>query len=149
MLVLAGCQTAPQPEQKRNVAADIAEINANRDQFAAAHNSNDAKAVAAYFAGDAVLSLPDQPALEDKKAVQTALEDFFRQNAAKIKHDPLETQVAGDWAYERGNITETVTPKAGKPIEQSVKYLVILKRQPDGSWKIHRDMDNSNLKEPT
>lgn len=149
MLVLAGCQTAPQPEQKRNVAADIAAINANRNQFAAAYNSNDAEAVAAYFADDAVLMLPDQPALEGKQAVQAALEDFFKQNAANIKHNPLETQVAGDWAYERGNITETVTPKAGKALVRSLKYLVILKHQPDGTWKIHLDMDNSNLKEPT
>ncbi|MCL5005750.1 MAG: hypothetical protein M1404_04390 [Acidobacteria bacterium] len=53
--------------------------------------------------------------------------------------------MAGDWAYERGNITETVTPKSGKPLERSLKYLAILNRQADGAWKIHLDIDNSNL----
>ena len=149
MLVFAGCQTGPQPGQKRDVIADIAAINALRDQFATAYNSNDAATAAAFFTDDAVLMFPNQAAVEGKQAIQAALEDFFKQNAAKITHTPLETQVAGDWAYERGNITETVTPKSGKAIERSLKYLVILKRQPDGSWKIHRDMDNSNLKEPT
>ncbi len=148
MLVFAGCQSMLQPEQKRDVSADIAAINALREQFAAAFNSNDAVAAAAYFTDDAVLMFPDQPALEGKQAIQAALEDFFKQNAAEIEHTPLETKVADDWAFDRGNITETVTPKAGKPIERSLKYLVILKRQPDGSWKIHRDMDNSNVKEP-
>lgn len=63
----------------------------------------------------------------------------------KSRTTPLETQVAGDWAYERGNITETVTPKSGKPLERSLKYLAILNRQADGAWKIHLDIDNSNL----
>lgn len=149
MLAFAGCQTASQLEQEGDVATDIQAINALRDQFATAYNSSDAAAAAACFADDVVLMLPDRPALEGKQAIQAALEDFFKQNAAKMVHIPLETQVAGDWAYDRGNITETVTPKAGKPIERPVKYLVILKRQPDGSWKIHRDMDNSDLKEST
>jgi uncharacterized protein (TIGR02246 family) len=147
MLVLAGCQTAPEAEQKRDTAADIQAINAGRDEFAAAFNSNNAAAVAAGYTDDAVLMFPDQPAIEGKQAIQAALEDYFKQNAAKITHTPLETQVAGDWAYERGNITETVTPKSGKTVEKSLKYLVILKRQADGSWKVHLDMDNSNLKE--
>ena len=92
---------------------------------------------------------PYQEAYEGTQAIQAVLEDFFKQNAARITHTPLETEVAGDWAYERGSITETVTPKSGKPMEKSLKYLVILKRQPDGSWKVYRDMDNNNLKEPT
>ena len=149
MFTFTGCQTAPQPEQKRDAAADIKAINELRSQFATAYNANDAAAAAAYFADDAILMFPNQEAIEGKQAIQAALEDFFKQNAARITHTPLETEVAGDWAYERGNITETVTPKSGKAIERSLKYLVILKRQPDGSWKIHRDMDNSNLKEPT
>ena len=148
MLVFAGCQTAPQPDQKRDTAADMAAINELRGQFAAAYNANDAAAAAACYADDAIAMFPDQEAIEGTQAIQATIEGFFRQNAPKITHTPLETQVAGDWAYERGNITETATSKSGKAIERSLKYLVILKRQPDGSWKVYRDMDNSNLKEP-
>ncbi len=61
---------------------------------------------------------------------------------------PLETQVAGDWAYDRGNYTVTVTPKSGKPMEASAKYLIIVKRQPDGSWKVYREISNSNNPPP-
>ena len=63
MLTFAGCHTAPQPEQKRDVAADIKAINALRDQFAAAYNSNDAAAVAAYYSDDAIVMLPNQAAI--------------------------------------------------------------------------------------
>lgn len=138
MVVFVGCQTVPQPEQKWDTAAELAAINGLRNQFAAAYNSNDAAAM-----------FPNQPSIQGRQAIQATLEDFFKQNTAKITHTPLETQVVGDWAYERGNITETLTAKSGKAIEKSLRYLVILKRLPDGSWKVYRDISNSNVKEAT
>jgi len=148
MLTFAGCQTAPKPEEKRDVAADTTAINALRDQFTAAFNSNDAAATAATYTGDAIAMLANQAAVEGKQAIQASYEAMFKGNAVKIALTPLETQVAGDWAYDRGNATITVTPKSGKPIEESSKYLVIAKRQPDGSWKLYRDIDNSNNPPP-
>ena len=53
--------------------------------------------------------------------------------------------MAGGWGFERGNLTLIVTPKSGKPAEESNKYMVIRKRQPDGAWKVHLDVDNSDL----
>lgn len=152
ILTFGACRTASQPEQneqKRSVAADIKAIDALRDRFAAAYNSNDAAAVAAFYADDAILMLPNQAAIEGKQAIQTTLSDYFRENAVKITPTPQETHVAGDWAFERGNIRETVIMNSGKARHRSLKYLVILKRQSDGSWKVHLDMDSSNLKGPT
>jgi ketosteroid isomerase-like protein len=34
--------------------------------------------------------------------------------------------------------------KGGRPISIDGKYMTILERQADGSWKIHRDIFNSN-----
>jgi ketosteroid isomerase-like protein len=33
----------------------------------------------------------------------------------------------------------------GEPIPYDGKFLTIFKRQSDGSWKIHRDIYNSNV----
>jgi ketosteroid isomerase-like protein len=39
----------------------------------------------------------------------------------------------------------SIAPKAGgTPMEDAGKYLVILQRQPDGGWKVTRDIDNSS-----
>ena len=138
-------RSVPRPEQKRTHAADFIVIGALHDQFAAAFNSNDAKAVAAFYTEDAALMLPGRPAIQGRQAILTMFEECFKQNAAKIKHTALDTQVAGDWAYERGKIREDVIPRFDQPLEQSLKYLAILKRQADGAWKIHVDIDNSNL----
>ena len=148
MLTFAGCQTAPTPEPKRDVAADTTAINALRDQVTAAYNSNDAAALAANYADDAIMLNPNQAAVEGRRDIQAAYEASFKLSSSKIALTPLETQVAGDWAYDRGNATITITPKSGKPMEESGKYLVICKRQPDGAWKLHREMSNSNNPPP-
>ena len=147
-LTFAGCQTATAPEHKSDVAADLKAINTLRADFAAAYNSNDAAATTAYYADNAIAMPPHQAAVEGRQGIRVMLEALFKENAAKIVHTPLETQVAGDWAYERGNAVATVTPKSGKPMEESIKYLVILKRQTDGSWKVYRDMHNANTLPP-
>lgn len=153
MLTFAGCQTAPTPEPKRDVAADTAAINALRDKVTAAFNSADAAALAAAYADDAIMMNPNQETVEGKQAIQASYEAMFKENAGKIAVTlvltPLETQLAGDWAYDRGNATSSITPKSGKPVEQSGKYLVILKRQSDGSWKLHREMSNMNNPPPS
>ena len=87
--------------------------------------------------------------LLEVQAIQASYEAMFKENAVKFVPTPFETQVAGDWAYDRGNATVTVTPKSGKQMEESVKYLVIVKRQPDGSWKIYRLISNSNNPPPS
>ena len=149
MLTFTGCQTAPQPAQKRDVAADTTAIKALGDQYDAAVNSGDAAGVAATYADDGIEMAPNQAATEGRQAIQASNEASFKEYAFKIAETPLETQVAGDWAYGRGNYTLTVTPKSGKPTEGSGKYLFIAKRQPDGSWKYYRAIWNSNNPPPS
>jgi uncharacterized protein (TIGR02246 family) len=149
MLALIGCQIAPQPEQNRDVGADTRAINALIDQYTAAHNSNDVAANVAIFADDAIVMMPDQAAIEGKQAIRSFVEAAFKERTYKIVPTPLETQVAGDWAYVRVNFTGTVTPKSGKPMEISYKFLWICRRQPDSSWKIYRVILNSNNPPPS
>jgi uncharacterized protein (TIGR02246 family) len=146
IMFAAGCQPAPQPQQKAAAPPDPAPINALRDQFGAAYNSGDAAAVANLYSEDGVALPAHQPAIEGRAAIQQWLQGFFAENTAKLVITSQELQIAGDWAYDRGMFTMTLTPKkgGGKPIEDAGKYLVILKRQADGAWKVHRDMDNSN-----
>ena len=57
-----------------------------------------------------------------------------------------EVTVSGDMAVARGVYQATLTPKAGGDnILVDGKYMTLLQRQPDGSWKIHRDIFNSNV----
>lgn len=111
MLTFAGCQTAPLPKQRRDAAADLKTINGLRDQFTAAYNS---KHAAACYADDAILMLPNQPAIKGRQPIQAWIETYFKENSAKMVHTPLETQVAGDWAYEGGTSRPPSPPSTAK-----------------------------------
>jgi uncharacterized protein (TIGR02246 family) len=138
-------RSVARPEPKRNHAADLEAVGALPDLYAEAFNSNDAKAVAAFYTEDAVLMPPRIPAVQGRQAIETMFVGYFKQHAAKIKHTALDTQGPGAWAYDRGKIREVDTSRSGQPLEQSLKHLAILKRQAGGAWKIHVDIDNSNL----
>ena len=56
-----------------------------------------------------------------------------------------DVQVAGDLAVETGRYEMTFTPKQGKAINDKGKYVTVWQRQPDGSWKVLRDISNSDL----
>lgn len=60
-----------------------------------------------------------------------------------------EVKILGDWAFEWGKFEGVVKPAAGgEPESSSGKVMRILRRQPDGSWKVARTMYNSDATEP-
>ncbi|MEA3247355.1 MAG: DUF4440 domain-containing protein, partial [Gemmatimonadota bacterium] len=57
-----------------------------------------------------------------------------------------DVTVAGDYAIETGTFEWTLTPKkGGKAMTDKGKYLTTWHKQADGSWKITRDINNSDL----
>ena len=56
-----------------------------------------------------------------------------------------EVEVSGDMAYGIGYAEVLLTPRqGGQPAKSTAKYINILKRQADGSWKTTHDIWNSN-----
>lgn len=53
--------------------------------------------------------------------------------------DILELQVAGDWAFLRSRIEVAMTPKNGESIRRSGYTLSIMRKEPDGRWRLARD----------
>ncbi len=125
------------------------EIEANGDQRDAAFNSNNLATVAAFYTDDAILVCPNQADVECRQTVQPRLEAYFRESPTAIKHTPLKTYVAGDWAFEHGNSIEIVTPKSVKTFENSINCPVTLKLGHGSSWKVYPDISNNSLKEPS
>ncbi|HYS77847.1 MAG TPA: SgcJ/EcaC family oxidoreductase [Candidatus Dormibacteraeota bacterium] len=123
-------------------AADLAAIAKLHDEYVAAHNAAEVDRMVALFADDAVLMPADEPTLTGKKAIGTHYQEFFDQTASEITLEPVETRVAGDWAFERIELGVTVPGDKGKVLLAKAKYLWILQKQPDGSWKIARAIYN-------
>jgi uncharacterized protein (TIGR02246 family) len=53
--------------------------------------------------------------------------------------DIREIRVLGDWAYLRKYLEMTITPPEGPPAKKSGYTLTILRKEPDGRWRLTRD----------
>ena len=55
----------------------------------------------------------------------------------------MELVVDGSTAYERGVATMTTQAGAAQPKTSKGKYVTVMRRQSDGSWKLVLDIWNS------
>ncbi|HUF47351.1 MAG TPA: SgcJ/EcaC family oxidoreductase [Vicinamibacterales bacterium] len=141
---LAACAPAPPPDTTDTTAEDTAAINALRDGWSAAYNAADADALANSYTEDTVRMSANEPSQVGRVAVRDGfLAEFGAgQGTATIRSD--EMRLMGDWAFDRGTFSVSIVPAAGgDPVMAEGRYLVLLHKQADGSWKIARGMDNS------
>lgn len=119
---------------------DVAAIKAIYEQHVAAVNACDATATSVGFTEDAIFMPADQPAAIGRDSIRAWFQVYFDQlTDLSFQESPEEVEVADDWAFARSTFTETATPKdGGAPLDATGKTIVILKRQPDGCWKVHR-----------
>lgn len=152
-LTLAACQSGTQQEATTPKASDQADaaaaINEVRAAYSDALNAGNAAGVAALFTDDGMAMPPNKPAAMGKDAIQSNLQARLSQYKFDVSITQAEAVAAGDWAYSRGTYTIKATPKGeGEAMENSGKYLNILQRQPDGSWKIARHIWNTDTPIP-
>lgn len=104
-------------------------------------NAGDQAALAALYAPDAVVIGPDGSATTGAQAIAHML--LGNRNPAvsysdiSIVPDGGPT-VVGDVAYGTGSYTQTITPQGGQAMPMSARYLVVMRRQADGRWKVAR-----------
>lgn len=100
---------------------------------------------ATMLAEDAVFMPPNLPAMRGA-ALRTWLEDFLRRFRVEWLDFASETVAAqGDLAYHAYAYTWRVTPRAGgEGSTSSGKGLHLLRRQPEGTWKVVREIWNDN-----
>lgn len=133
----------------RNRESDVRQIEAVSNARAEAFSNSDAETIARYFTEDCVLMAPEKPATKGREQVRAYYQSIFDAFSPKLKSGYDEVSVSGDLAYGRGTATVTLTPKNGGPTTVSTaKYLNILRRQGDGSWRTTHDIWNSNDPSP-
>ena len=116
--------------------------------LAAALTKEDAAAQVAHYTPDGIVMLSNMPAWKGKDEIQKHAAEMFAEFDVKdVKFTTQDVEVSGDLAVETGTYDMTLTPKGGKPMPDTGKYITVWKRQADGSWKVFRDISNSD-KEP-
>ena len=113
-------------------------------------NWGNAAAGAAAYTDDAILMPPNHSPLEGKQAIEKYLAEIGSQlQASNFQLSISEVDVQGDTTIVRGTYSSSFTvPGTNAPMEDRGKTLQVWKRQADGSWKLHRDIWNSNMPIP-
>ena len=86
---------------------------------------------------------PNMPMVSGKAAIQ----DFWKfamEMGVHLNLEAVELVVDGSTAYERGVATMTTRSGAGETKISKGKYVTVMRRQSDGSWKLVLDIWNSD-----
>lgn len=122
------------------VRADIETVNR---EIGKAFSRGDAAAIAAFYTDDAVVMPPNSQMIKGRKAIEEFWKGAMGMGVRSIQLDTLDVQSGTDLAYEIGNATMIIQSQGGKAATDTVKYVVVWKRQPDSSWKLAADIWNS------
>jgi uncharacterized protein (TIGR02246 family) len=107
------------------------------DTWMSASKSGDVEAVLDLMTDDVLFMVPGQePFGKDAfRARSEALRGVAMEGRAEIR----EIEVLGEWAWIRNHIDLTVTPADGEQMRRSGHTLTILRKGPDGRWRLFRD----------
>jgi uncharacterized protein (TIGR02246 family) len=124
-------------------------IEQSNAKFVDAIKRGDTTAMAADYADDAVMMMGGMPALRGRSEITKAVTGMSQSmKGGDLKLTTSQVDLGGDYAIETGTYEMTATPPGGKPTTEKGKYVVVWKKQPDGSWKIYRDIANTDAPPP-
>lgn len=135
--LLAGCQPAGSAMDSDSRLA----IEAAVSRYVAASNQGDAEALTSLYTEDAVLLPPDHGPIQGREAIG----EFWRRGTdSGLVVRTMRVEVEGSMGYLVGQYR--LPPTSEEPAD-SGKYVMCLRRQRDGSWKLSADIWNSSAGE--
>ena len=146
-LALCACaaqqsSTSTTPRAADAVRAQIEQANA---RFTDAFNRGDAQALAAMYDADAVVLAPNAPPMRGRQNIEALWSGAKQQGFKTVNLVVNSVEVIGGHAIELGSYTLVIQPPGQTETTDRGKYMVVWKRQPDGTWKLYRDMFNTSM----
>lgn len=128
---------------ERMQVSAVAKINELWKEYAAAANAGDMERWIALWVDDGIQLAPGAARRVGKQKIRAEMQPLFDLFDTEMAIYPDEIQVLGDQAYAHGLYEFVMTPKeGGDRTRVQGKFLTILRRQPDDSWKIAVDCFN-------
>ena len=121
-----------------------AAIEAADQLFVRTFNQGDAAGVASLYTKDARFMPPNADFISGREAIQAVFQAFMDSGVKAVELECLEVEGYGDTASEVGRYT--LQSQDGQVLDKG-KFLVIWKNV-DGQWKLHRDMINTSVPAP-
>ncbi len=124
-------------------------IEALHDKDMAASKTKDLTILMSLWTDDGVALPPGEDPVIGEEALQAWLQRDLEQDRdyqiTEYVHSFEEIEILGEWAFEWGTFSAAAESNAGgPPLRTTGKLLRILKRQPDGTWKVARSIWNND-----
>jgi uncharacterized protein (TIGR02246 family) len=127
----------------RAAGPDTEAIHQLYKKWFGALEGGDVEGFLALLTDDFILKAPGQPPVSDRAAFRRALEGLHAMYSERVRYTLEEIEVSGTMAWVRLTEETTLTPKrSGQELRISGTHLAILARQPDGGWKVRREVSS-------
>ena len=112
--------------------------------------AKDLERTVAFYADDASMFPPNAPMATGKEAIRAVWSQLLATPGFAVSGQTTKVEASrgGDLGYSIGTYELTTHDPTGKPVMDRGKYVVVWKKQADGSWKAIADIFNSNLPAP-
>lgn len=154
VLLMAACQppaapSAPPAASAASAAkkqADVEAIRQLQDDWNRAVEAGSVDGYAAVLDDDIELLPTDAPSINGVDNYRAMLDGVFTTDTFRIEVVvPSTIEVDGDMAWSRYDYIIHRTPKgAAEPISSYRKFLDVMRRQDDGSWRVYKHIWNYN-----
>ncbi len=144
--LIAACNR-PAPQIAPASQADVASVTRLLATFDSCARTGALDEFISHSTDDVVMLAPDQPAVVGKEAAREWYRGFYATFNIEGRHQPpVETYAIGDLVMARGIATMTALPKAGgAAMTMNNKFIMLFRRQADGTLKAWRVAFNSNM----
>ncbi len=116
--------------------------------FTDAFNRGDIAAVAALYSDDALVFPPDGDMVQGRSAIEALWKGTRDAGMKDLAFTVLDVHSSGNLAVEAGKADFKMQPANQAESSQTVKYVVVWKREKGGAWKVFRDIWNSMAPAP-
>jgi uncharacterized protein (TIGR02246 family) len=129
---------------ERIQVTDVAQVYELCNEVAAAANEGDLERWISLWTDDSMHMPPGAPRRVGKEQIRREMQLLVaRFHIRNMTIQPEEVRILGDRAYFHGTLQFEVAPRQGGEAKRhSGKFLAILEKQVDGSWKIAIDCHN-------
>ena len=143
--LVAACQPAPPVIDLE--AAKKTLMDADK---AWSETTNSAEAFVSFFADGASVYPANAPIQTGREAITAFVTQLMSMPGFSLEWTAKAAEVAssGDLGYTTGSANFTLNDPAGNPVTDTIKYVTVWRKAPDGSWKVVADIFNSDNPPP-
>jgi ketosteroid isomerase-like protein len=129
--------TMPSPQSERE---DVAKLRHIASEFEEGFNTGDVDRIMRFY-GDTYVDINLRNPVQSRSERREYYSQVIRKGGFRVKVQPDEILIRGDFAFIRGSLELTRGAGAGDSGSTELRYLEIAHRQQDGSWKVMWGMD--------